>query len=208
MGAGPTCGCSDSVVGLFQPPSSHPRFSVRGARELSVVLNLAPRGRSTVRGSGGGRGARKGDIERVPSPCPYPFSISPSPLPSLLSDLTCDPGLRAREGGFGGRGPRSWGQYGRTVVSSGLCVLLSLSFFICEMGVASPSLPHGVVEYQGGERALCTAGSCGRASIRSCGQCHQRQHRPWARPRTALQPRLGPWGRWSLPLPLLLPLPL
>lgn len=46
---------------------------------------------------------------------------------------------------------------------------------------------------------MCTAGSCGRASIRSCGQCPQRQHRPWAQPRTALQPRLGPWGRWSLP---------
>ena len=121
MGAGPTCGCSDPIVGLLQPPSSHPRFSVRGARELSVVLNLAPRGRSTVRGSGDGRGARNGDIEKVRSPCPYPFSISPSPPPSLLSDLTCDPGLRAREGGFGGRGPRSWGQYGRTVVSSQGC---------------------------------------------------------------------------------------
>ena len=65
-----------------------------------MVLNPEPRERK-VYSEGVWGGARNGDIERVPSPCPYPFYILPCPPPSLVSDLAWDPGFTARAGGFG-----------------------------------------------------------------------------------------------------------
>ena len=105
MGAGPTCGCSDPIEGLPQPPSSHPRVSVRGVRELSVVLKLEPRGRSTLRWSGGGKGGKERRYRE--GPVSSPVSLFYLSLPTSFPAVR--PHLRSRIKSLRGRlrGPRT-----------------------------------------------------------------------------------------------------
>ena len=63
---------ANAAVGLFLSPSPRQRLSVPITRELSMVLNLAPREEGVCGGGGG-----EGDTESVPSPFPTP-SLSPS----------------------------------------------------------------------------------------------------------------------------------